>query len=346
MYKKLIHLSIYFIFFVGCLPIKETSLSTAIPEQKYHHEILENDLHFIPVWEKTGLVLQDFSGKVAMAFLDDYLILVDYSKGSLSPRLIALNIQTGEQAWETPLPEPHLSFLSNQKSIFISAGRSILSYDSKTGTLNWENKNLLPTYKIYAMQIDNDRMYAYYTEEFLDNRTQVIYTLDINTGELLNTQKSPDVVTRLWFQNNNAGYWVGANEILSVDQTTSQVRWQTSLETTGITVETIDQGIILLISHMGDALYAIDMESGNLKWIYNQQLISNSVIIDTTVFFLISGEKLIGLDLNSGEIKGSIHFSQQDNVSNANSPEMVVSHNLMAVYFGDNSQLEVFKIPK
>jgi len=345
MRKKLICLSICFIFLASCSPIHETSLPSPIPEQNYRHEILENDLHLSPLWEKTGLIMRDFSGEVAMAFLDDYLILVDYSKGSLAPRLVAFDIQTGKPAWETPLPEPHLSFLSNQNSIFITAGRSLLSYDGKTGTQNWENKNLLPTYKIYAMQIDNDRMYAYYTEVFLDNNTQVIYTLDPNTGELLDTQKIPNPIASLWFQNNNAGYWVGAKEILSIDQTTSQVRWQTRLETFR-TVETIDQGIILLMSHMEDALYAINMQDGNLKWTYNQQLISNSVIADNTVFVFISGEKLIGLDINSGEIKGSVHFTQQDNANNENPPEIAVSGNLIAVYFGDNSQLEVFTITK
>lgn len=342
-----ISISIVMIIFLGCLPIKETSLPSVAVENN-RHEILKNALQLTPIWEKIGLDIRDFLKLGAIGTMQDYLILVDYSTGSNNPRLIAYDFLTGNLVWEVVLPEPHLNLLIGQKSIFVSAGRSIMGYDGKTGKKIWENHEL-PIYRVYAMQIYKNVIYYYYAEDSRNTRTQFIFQLDMDTGELLGIERIPNTSAMLWYQEYNKGYWLDTNKILYIDQTTAQIIWQTQLDTfrTNIKVIDPDQGIILSTSHMEDVMYAINAKNGALKWVSQQQLTSNPVIDNNSLFFLTSGKELIKSDLQTGELVASTSFTHQDDDNTNNLYNlMAVSGDLIAIYFADNSQLTVYKITK
>jgi len=347
MKKIFIGLSTVFIIFLGCSPIKETSLSPIAVENN-RHEILNNDLQLTPIWGKIGLDIRDFLKLGAIGVMQDYLILVDYSTGSNNPRLIAYDFLTGKLVWEVVLPESHLNLLIGQKSIFVSAGRSIMGYDGKTGKKIWENHEL-PIYRVYAMQIYKSVIYYYYAEDSGNIRTQFIFQLDMDTGELLGIERIPNTSAMLWYQEDNTGYWLDTNKILSIDQTTAQITWQTQLDTfrTNIKVIDPDQGIILSTSHMEDVMYAINAKNGALKWVSQQQLTSNPVIDNNSLFILTSGKELIKSDLQTGELVTSTSFTHQDDDNTDNLYNLIaVSGDLIAIYFADNSQLTVYKITK
>jgi outer membrane protein assembly factor BamB len=345
MKKKIIYLHILFIFFAGCLPIEKLSLQST-PTPSSPHIILENGLGLVQLWETNGIVMRKINQETPLFFLGDYLALVDLSKDELAPRLLGFDVQTGRSVWETPLSDGSFSFLSDQTSIIVGAKYSLLSYDVSTGLLNWENKEL-PSMKIYAMQIDSGDLYAYYDEVFLDNNTQVIYTIDTRTGKLLETQKIPNPVSLWRFQTHDAGYGTKGNEVLSIDKGSLQVRWKTTLDTFATHWGAIGQETIVTTAHMDDALFAIDMQNGRLKWQYTQQLISNPSIENDSVFALIAGEELIRLNLDTGEKIGSARFTQPNNPNDENSNNLIaVSGDLVAIYFADSYQLVVYKISK
>jgi len=94
-------------------------------------------------------------------------------------------------------------------------------------------------------------------------------------------------------------------------------------------------------------MYAINAKNGALKWVSQQQLTSNPVIDNNSLFFLTSGKELIKSDLQTGELVASTSFTHQDDDNTNNLYNlMAVSGDLIAIYFADNSQLTVYKITK
>ena len=345
--KKLLCLCVAIVFLAGCFPTAQQLYPPPTPGSP--HKMLENGLGLAQLWETTGVAVWKVYGTAPLALLGNFLVLVDSSKNELKPRLLGFDVHTGRLVWETSLPGGCFSFFNDQSSIYVGAERSLQSYDSSTGLLNWENKDL-PSMKIYGMQIDGNNLVAYYTEAWGNTETQVIYKLDTSNGKLLNTQEIQNLESELEFQSGNANYWIGADAdttVFSTDKTTSQVRWKTKLDTFITTFKTFGQGTILTTAHMDDALYAIDMEDGHLKWQYSQQMVSNPVIVGEKVFVLISGEELTQLDLSTGKKMARARFSPQVGGGEENRNNLIAaSGNLMVVYFADSAQVVVYQLEK
>jgi outer membrane protein assembly factor BamB len=342
--KKLLCLSILIVFVAGCLPTAQQLYPLPTPSSP--HKVLEDGVGLVQRWETNGVALSELYGRAPLVVLGDYMVLVDLSKNILEPRLLGFDIHTGGLVWETSLPDDCSNFLGDQKSIYIATNHSLQSYAVSTGLLNWENKDL-PAQKIYAMQIDNDNLFAYYIKRFKDTNTQVIYTLDAATGKLLDAQDVQFPGTGLSFQDGNSGYWLGGDTALSTDKTTSRVRWKTTVDTFFMHLRAIGQGTMLTTAHVDDVLYAIDMKDGHLKWQYTQQLISNPVIVGEKVFILISGEELTQLDLSTGKEMARTRFTPQTSGSEENRTNLIaVSGNLMAIYFADSLQVVVYQLAK
>ena len=339
--------SVLFVFLTGCLPVEKIA-SQPPPTQNFSHTIADDSLGLIQLWSVSGIKMWRTVEDVQFGLVDNYLVLVDYidSSRGTSPKLLGLDSNTGELVWESQLSNCCYSFISGQDSVFITTDHSLQSYDISTGMMNWEN-NEVEAIKIYSMQIEGNELYAYYVGGFFNNNEQVIYTLDIPTGKLIDTQIIKNPISGLWFQDNNVYYWKGGNKVWATDKANSKIRWEITLDTFSLNLESIGESLMIFTGRVDNPIYAIDMKDGSTKWKSEQQLISNSVIENGSVYALVTGEELLRLDLYTGDIIGMTRFTSKSNSHNESAHNLIaVSSNVIAVYFGDNSQLVVYEIAK
>ena len=344
MRKKVILYILFALLSVSCF-FGRTVTVPQPPVIRGSHEIEDDSSILTPLWGENNLVTWKSYEQVPIILLENHLVLIDYTKDNVSPVLKGYEIDTGELAWETTLPNRagNSSYVVKNNSIIIGAGKSLLSYDGETGFLNWENQEL-PAGKIYAMQVVDDKLLAYYDEAYLDSSTQVVYSLNIFTGELFEIRKIADV-DNLYFMIENVGYWENLKTIVSTDISTSKILWQTTFDTFKATIEGIHDETIFVRDREDRTLYAVNLHDGGIRWQYNQNLMSNSVVTGNNVLVFIEGEELVQLDLLSGEKKGSTLFSDTNNTVTEDKYNYVAaSDNIIAIYFADTLQLGVFRL--
>jgi len=346
--KVILFLDVLLILVAGCLPIEKLTSQTVAAPTNVSYSVLENGLGLVQLWKVSGIVMWKAYQKAPLAFWGDYLVLVDSSENETSPNLLGFDVHTGKLVWQTHLPDGCFSLINVQGTIFINTKNALQAYDMSTGFLNWENTEL-PSMKIYAMQNNNDTsIYAYYKDVLGNNKNQVVYTIDITTGEIIDVKKIANPVSMWEFQIEKVSYGTNANEILSIDTDSSQVYWKATLEDTFATYLTeVNQEILLAVSRRNHAMYALNTNDGKVKWQYTQHLISNPAVEDESIFVLIAGDELIRFNLHTGERTGKVVFRAQNNSNDENSNNLiVVSGNMLALYFADSSQLVVYEVTK
>jgi outer membrane protein assembly factor BamB len=354
-FRKAFLVFIASLIFLGCVnvPLLPYLGSTATPSITYSPIILENSLGLTLLWEKPGVILEFSAEQEAIVFAQDKIVLferADHGSGSVYSKLLCFDVNTGNFLWETKVSDVIIDVAYDQDNLYVLTLDNVLrSYKILDGFLVWEAPQIKYT-KLMALERGQNTLYIIGRVASWDEKDSVIqiYTADPMTGNVDSHVKEikNEMLGRLWFVTTENYYWAREDEIFMTDLTISNSKWRFLLPVaTGQlpSLYEMNHEILLITKYMMDSLYAVDVNSGELLWQYDHQLMSSPDIGSERVYALLPGYKLLGLDSFSGKDLGYVQLSTLPDTNFEPWGNFVVaSGGHIAVYLDQYQELLVF----
>jgi outer membrane protein assembly factor BamB len=286
-----------------------------------------------------------FTQPPQMASADQHLIVTSRSDDLLISKLLVYDTFSGKLEWEIDqLPIVDILVADRQK-VYVGVQNRIRAYDLNQGNEIWRSEQL-PTSKIYRMEINDGSLMAYYVEDKINSREQVIQPLDTEKGTLkdsLRTQIPPN--TKLLCNDANSEFWVGNNMIWARDSD-GHVLWESEIESPIYCESTPDNQLIVQSGQGNSRIYTIDSLSGQVIWKYLPTVISNIGYKGNVIFAIREDGNLVGIGADSGQEVGVVKFSQPRLADRSISEAYILSidEDELYAYWGDSQEVIAFKL--
>jgi outer membrane protein assembly factor BamB len=139
------------------------------------------------------------------------------------------------------------------------------------------------------------------------------------------------------------------NRLESIYNNTNEIIWQTEMSYDFSMPPLFWETKILVATERG-GVYCISRKTGDIIWHIENIAISNLAISNNSVYFFADDEKLMEVDLQSGEVRGFVQFGVDDFVTNENTfiGSYYVAYDAQTktvfVQFGDSAQLFALQV--
>lgn len=169
-------------------------------------------------------------------------------------RLSAHNPTDGKRIWEFQTPFRETSFGFDNESLFVGNHDGIYALDSKTGKEKWVHNTSQPGNSFFQGASESN--------VFFSKRSD-LFALDKASGKLKWSfpfdSWNPHLVGDFLFFGNG-------KEIVSINETTGNLKWRSSTIGYAVSVEFIHRGMAICRSFDFGGFVALDLDSGQEKW--------------------------------------------------------------------------------
>ena len=225
----------------------------------------------------------------------------------------------------------------------VNAG-GVAAYDVSSGAIVWTRT--IPGTRSMNSLAASEKVVAVDGGGF----SRQFYLLDSQTGEVIQIVERDDPsVTNLGFQTNYALWNIYASssgEVKIQSDDLQRMRLWAGLFEGVEQPPVLVNSAILVRTNSGTSIGAIkafDVDSGNLLWKTDSNVISNVAATNSTAFFVTASAELIAIEIESGQKIGSVQFSDQYLQQKADRGFFVAaSEESVFVYLGDSRQLFAF----
>ena len=300
-------------------------------------------------------LLNSFDKCIAGAVNQNVLLAIDHhvayvhSDGTPNgPYIRSQDVFQTEASWQsagTPYPYSMVAFGDR---LFLSSSLEVRALSLASGELVWRSE-VLPGHAGNVISADpRGALTIYYTQDALPEMAAVILHLDPQTGSLIEKQayRISDFALMAPFTRQGV-LWISGDDIWFSPTPTDPAIWR--VETGGRIAQWPPQyhNLLLVSSGFFPEILAIDSDTGEIAWEDQREFASLPVIFRGLVYAITKDAKLIALQPETGQERGSIQFSPQTTQDSSRSHLYAVasSSEILAVYFGDSCQLFVFEPP-
>lgn len=309
-----------------------------------NYQIINNESPFSKLWVSTDNYIFAESGHAFLGVTGKTLCM--YTRNNM--RLQCLNIESGEEKWG--LIRTGFSFAQDSKYVFISPApvydtsrdANIWAFDIEDGGSVWW-KEIRDGRNISSMSASEENLFLHSTISptlrIIDSQTSwLIYTQDETFGGNLITLR------------NGIAYVDMGHKLSAVDVETKATKWETSKDDVIYYEPRFTDDVIYFKTgdETSGAIYAIDLENGELLW-QKENVVSRVAANSNAAFYLTSDSTLEIVDPQTGMTQYEIQFSPALQ-SNLNEMELAHTHYIveatddyLVVYFDETHQLFAFK---
>ena len=254
-------------------------------------------------------------------------------------KVIGLDSLTGNTVWMVNGAQVS-EIISNGENVYGGTYGivTVRSYNIQNGKLLWQT--LLPTAH------STSDIYFAENKIFVHTNDAEFYILN-DQGEVLDSFSE---ILDTFLEKDGVLYMSDVSAIKAVDFSSKKELWRLEL---GMDIgyayaPIFDNGTIFLnTSDVPAYIYSIDQDTGEVNWKATQGVLSNLYVTEDKIYFLNPDSRLVALDKYSGDELINVKFSPPFNLSDQSGSYFISgdpTNNILAVYFGDNSQIMGLKI--
>lgn len=310
------------------------SWETAVIPQR---QILQFSANFQPVILHKGVYTS-----TPLAVDENAAYVVGSIDPDTRPDLIRLDLDTGEVAWRVPAEDDQYPLVAGGK-VFIEDNHGttggMRALNALTGREIWTRSFRLlgGSHVDYFSVVDNGL-----SVRLKDSVFGSYYLIDQETGSTIQQKRSETEFVFLIDRNPLRVY----EALPGMVRVSSREGWQ--VEVPGDNLVPQVAGDVILVQYTPfdsetDALMALDRTTGSVLWQRMEPVLGNTAVSGTALFTLIDvqgGVQLLALDLHSGELLGTVMFSENADLSRTDY-FVAADGKVTAVYFGDSRELFV-----
>jgi outer membrane protein assembly factor BamB len=312
------------------------SMCSSLGEESESRAVVDNTLNLQERWRHASVFIEGYEDPELLAASGD-LISVQYTRHNAY--LKVLEAVTGNLAWETLVyKEGAIDTLAiDTERVYVMAHFEIHAYDLDNGNELWKSK--LPAHRVYALYSDGEELYA-------RDIPEAVYSFNARTGEQGKTISATSDEFVLLSSSPSFDLHVSPIALKLQDRITQQTLWVSQLEelrsiqTYPVLFQVIQKYPVLFHE---DAIlvgwgFAVDVQSGRVEW-YKQDIVSNFVILNDSLYALDANARLVRLDVGTGQETGYIQFTPPRTDPREESYWVAADGQMLFVYFGDSQEL-------
>lgn len=271
---------------------------------------------------------------------DGLLILSD----SACHKVVALDLFTGNTVWEKDLSGDVIILdPTRDDTIYVLVGngsqRQIWALNSLTGENLWKNDSLDGQRVGLVLQIDPNGQISLY------DRQSTLYFLNDQTGQFEKIIEVPEE-TLIYYNGILLEQKGTALEAETLDSRESLWIWEDWEWSSNLRIEPVIRDNLIFVENAGK-LAVIDLISGKPLWKFDEELIASTLAFDSEkIYFLSHSNKLVKLDLETGNIVYTVEFKQpsETEYDSLEDSYVVANENIVGIYFQDTQVLSVLEI--
>lgn len=337
-----------FLFVFGCYSVEnvtvtddKTADSVSDPIYDSEKTIVESTLPLSEIWRvNIDLPHSDISSGLLAS--NDYLAFVSYNDNN-QYILKMLSAISGDSLWAADIP-PIDSMIMDEVRIYVAVDWMVQAYEISTGNLLWQSEQL-PQHTSYRFHPNiKEKVLVYSTEDYFDKREQVLRYYDVQDGALESVRQEIPTDEWLVLRQLDVDFWAKKdNKVWGISKPTNILLWEFDVNQQYNNTPLLTDSMIFFLDGPFPDLKAVDVRDGILAWTYNEEIVSNAVINQSTLYALNINNTLIGLDSDTGREVGYIKFENSTKMT----PEtdvywIAVTDNNAFIYFGDSKELIAF----
>jgi outer membrane protein assembly factor BamB len=265
-----------------------------------------------------------------------------YGDQDFASWLTALSLENGQIIWQTRFEKFDTgtsigsSHLDTERLYLLYSFR-VNAFSLETGELLWSTPNL-GSRTTYIFRPNSSDPLLLHT-----SRNQEI-AIDPHTGAVVSRQPGYELM-----QYDQIDFVKTREGLYAVDQLTGRMLWQKRLKLQPAYRQLQYWPSFIndeMVFQSGDPLYTIiraNIKTGQFVWETEWDYVSNYALSGARVYALRQDATLIALDLNSGEVVGSVTFDSPASEVGSRPYWVVADGPYVLVYFGDSRELIVLK---
>ena len=300
---------------------------------------LETNEEFDEIWHVENIQMTYNRRRTNMVGAPGRIIIMGWKRGSLpTAKPIGLDSLTGETVWTIFNGADGDSIISQGELLYRGTVgiATVQSYQTDAGKLLWSTR--LP----WAHSTDD--IYFAANKIFVHTNDGEFFILD-QEGEILNSFSE---MNRTFLAINDVIYLEYNSGIKAVRISSKEELWRVELDNRYTDAPIFDDGTIFIRTwHDPPSVYAIDQNSGEILWKISQNVHSNLFVLGEKIYFLSFDGSLVTIRRNTGEEISRVMFSPAFDLDKQNGGYFICgdpTNNVLAVSFGDNSQIMGLKM--
>lgn len=351
--RKSNFITIKLVVFVGCIMHLAACLSrgdSGLPVSSPRippRTITDINLPFHEQWRRSNLLLFNTESDRLHVY-GDQLFFVSYEDDGRTRKLEALNAKNGELLWSTqPLPFSVDSLALDAKRLYLALDRKIIVYELSTGEVLWEEPLVggRTTYWVYPL----DSKVLVYSEEdvALDGgEEQVIRTYKSQSGFLIETDRTNIMQknSSLLLKTSTFDYRTDGEMLWAINSETQQEQWKVAIDNRIEYQPLLVDSKLIFASGIFSDMIGIDNISGRQIWKYEDKIVSDLTTYNEIVYAIRADAAIVAVDSTTGEGVGYIDIEPRvtETSSRSHAYLIVVSEDMLFVYYGDSQELIAF----
>ncbi len=309
---------LYFILLSGCNSDIQVDWQ---PPINYHRVITSSNLD--ELWSINDIYIYNNPGDRYIAATNGVVAIQGSNNINSAYGLYAIDIMTGKLLWQVE-QNAMATMVTNDNSFYLGesgGGSKLTSYDSQSGVLQWEKS-------FFSSGIED--LVNYHNSLYAQVATSKHYWLNPDSGKSI---YGVEMDSPPFFDYDGCG-----------EKIQSPIYFYNII-------------VFYTKNALDTQICSLDSTTGNLIWQREYNIISNVIVTDIGVVFLVKEGSVLSLDLKSGSENGllKIDISDLPFILSSNHKQIQVGNYSVAydnenhyliVYLGDSRQLFSFQIFK
>lgn len=292
--------------------------------------------NFDPVTHLTGVFIEADPQNSTFFLVEDFLHIVGALDPNGAPELNRMELPTTEVVWNANVPIG-AAVVHNSTHIYVGTVgiARVTARELETGTVDWST-TLLPRKSVGSMTADD-------TTVWVETVPLSFYVLDAQTGEIID-EREDFLGLPVYFGEGNIMLIRLARGILTQSLESGSTLWRIDLDDDVTSVQVSgDSRLLLRTGRDVGSVYAIDIESGDILWRTDKNVVSNIAVVGVVAFFLTEDAELQAVNVETGRPMSVIQFEPPEVVLQTDGHKrpflVAASSSLVAVYFGDAREI-------
>ena len=299
---------------------------------------LQPNKEYEVLWDVSNISVTELSSLPPLVGAPKKIIVQGMEKDSL-PRVqvFALDSSSGNFIWKIDGKDwGHI--IAQDDVLYRGTGgtATVQAFNIENAELLWSTR--LPwAHSTSDMHFSENKIFIYTNDdEFFVLNAQ---------GEILDNYRE---TYRIFLETNGVIYMEDDLSIKAIDSSTNQEVWQVDVDEPYYNSPIFDNGTIFIRTYsIPTKIYSINQTSGKVDWNLSQNVTSNLCILNDKVYFTSLEGYLVALDRYSGEEISKVKFSTKIDLDKLFRNYFITcdsSNNVLAISFGDNTQIMGLKV--
>ena len=286
-----------------------------------HHQVISSS-NLDELWSLNDIYINDNPYKKYIDVVNRVVAIQGSTNINSAYGLYAIDIMTGKLLWQVE-QNAMATMVTIDKNFYLGesgGGSKITSYDSQSGVMQWD--------KSFFFSSGIEDLVNYHNSLYAQVATSKHYWLNPGSGKSI---YGVEMDSPPFFDYDGCG-----------DKIQSPIYFNDSI-------------VFYTKNVLDEQICSIDSTTGNLNWKQEYNIISNVIVTDIGVVFLVKEGSILSLDLKSGSENEltKITFSDLPFILSSTHDQIQVGNYTVAydnenhyliVYLGDSRQLFAFRI--